>query len=179
MQRDLHPSVPPVYIECLDNSSIQGINPVLTYVVFKDARPSKKGYRHFNARTVEGPDDFASMEGAVCRRYRRLLDEGQSLPRLIIIDGDERQLSSALKAPEQLELRDKIATIGTAKRLEEICFPEDSVPLYLNRWLETLRVVQQLRDEAHCSGITPHRQKRNKSAIVSELDSIEGIGEKT
>jgi len=179
MQRDLHLSVPPVHIECFDNSNIQGTNPVSACVVFKNAKPSKKDYRHFNVKTVEGPNDFASMEEAVYRRYRRLLDEGQSLPQLIIIDGGKGQLSSALKALEQLELRGKIAIIGIAKRLEEIYFPEDSVPLYLDKRSETLRVIQQLRDEAHRFGITFHRQKRSKSAIVSELDSIEGIGEKT
>ena len=179
MQRDLHLSVPPVHIECFDNSNIQGTNPVSACVVFKNAKPSKKDYRHFNVKTVEGPNDFASMEEAVYRRYRRLLDEGQSLPQLIIIDGGKGQLSSALKALEQLVLRGKIAIIGIAKRLEEIYFPEDSVPLYLDKRSETLRVIQQLRDEAHRFGITFHRQKRSKSAIVSELDSIEGIGEKT
>ena len=162
MQRDLHLSVPPVHIECFDNSNIQGTNPVSACVVFKNAKPSKKDYRHFNVKTVEGPNDFASMEEAVYRRYRRLLDEGQSLPQLIIIDGGKGQLSSALKALEQLELRGKIAIIGIAKRLEEIYFPEDSVPLYLDKRSETLRVIQQLRDEAHRFGITFHRQKRSK-----------------
>ena len=179
MQRDLHLSVPPVHIECFDNSNIQGTNPVSACVVFKNAKPSKKDYRHFNVKTVEGPNDFASMEEAVYRRYRRLLDEQQPLPQLIIIDGGKGQLSSALKALEQLELRGKIAIIGIAKRLEEIYFPEDSVPLYLDKRSETLRVIQQLRDEAHRFGITFHRQKRSKSAIVSELDGVGGIGDKT
>ena len=179
MQRDLHLSVPPVHIECFDNSNIQGTNPVSACVVFKNAKPSKKDYRHFNVKTVEGPNDFASMEEAVYRRYRRLLDEEQPLPQLIVIDGGKGQLSSALKVLEQLELRGKIAIIGIAKRLEEIYFPEDSIPLYLDKRSETLRVIQQLRDEAHRFGITFHRQKRSKSAIVSELDGVEGIGEKT
>ena len=179
MQRDLHLSVPPVHIECFDNSNIQGTNPVSACVVFKNAKPSKKDYRHFNVKTVEGPNDFASMEEAVFRRYRRMLDEQQPLPQLIIIDGGKGQLSSALKALEQLELRGKIAIIGIAKRLEEIYFPEDSVPLYLDKRSETLRIIQQLRDEAHRFGITFHRQKRSKSAITSELDNVEGIGSKT
>ena len=179
MQRDLHLAVPPVHIECFDNSNIQGTNPVSACVVFKDAKPSKKDYRHFNVKTVEGPNDFASMEEAVFRRYRRLLDEQQPLPQLIIIDGGKGQLSSALKALEQLELRGKIAVISIAERLEEIYFPEDSVPLYLDKRSETLRIIQQLRDEAHRFGITFHRQKRSNAAIVSELDNVEGIGAKT
>nr|WP_314559495.1 excinuclease ABC subunit UvrC [uncultured Capnocytophaga sp.] len=179
MQRDLHLSVPPVHIECFDNSNIQGTNPVSACVVFKNAKPSKKDYRHFNVKTVEGPNDFASMEEAVFRRYRRLLDEGQPLPQLIVIDGGKGQLSSALKALEQLQLRGKIAIISIAERLEEIYFPEDSIPLYLDKRSETLRIIQQLRDEAHRFGITFHRQKRSKSAIVSELDGVEGIGAKT
>lgn len=179
MQRDLHLSVPPVHIECFDNSNIQGTNPVSACVVFKNAKPSKKDYRHFNVKTVEGPNDFASMEEAVFRRYRRLLDEGQPLPQLIVIDGGKGQLSSALKALEQLQLRGKIAIISIAERLEEIYFPEDSIPLYLDKRSETLRIIQQLRDEAHRFGITFHRQKRSKSAIVSELDGVEGIGVKT
>ena len=179
MQRDLHLAVPPVHIECFDNSNIQGTNPVSACVVFKNAKPSKKDYRHFNVKTVEGPNDFASMEEAVFRRYRRLLDEQQPLPQLIIIDGGKGQLSSALKALEQLELRGKIAVISIAERLEEIYFPEDSVPLYLDKRSETLRIIQQLRDEAHRFGITFHRQKRSNAAIVSELDNVEGIGAKT
>ena len=179
MQRDLHLAVPPVHIECFDNSNIQGTNPVSACVVFKNAKPSKKDYRHFNVKMVEGPNDFASMEEAVFRRYRRLLDEQQPLPQLIIIDGGKGQLSSALKALEQLELRGKIAVISIAERLEEIYFPEDSVPLYLDKRSETLRIIQQLRDEAHRFGITFHRQKRSNAAIVSELDNVEGIGAKT
>lgn len=179
MQRDLHLSVPPVHIECFDNSNIQGTNPVAACVVFKNAKPSKKDYRHFNIKTVEGPNDFASMEEVVYRRYKRLLEEEQPLPQLIIIDGGKGQLSSALKALDDLNLRGKIAIIGIAKRLEEIYFPHDSIPLYLDKKSETLKVIQQLRNEAHRFGITFHRQKRSKSAITSELDNIEGIGEKT
>ena len=179
MQRDLHLSVPPIHIECFDNSNIQGTNPVSACVVFKNAKPSKKDYRHFNVKTVEGPNDFASMEEVVYRRYKRLLDEEQSLPQLIVIDGGKGQLSSALKALEALELRGKIAIIGIAKRLEEIYFPNDNIPLYLDKRSETLKIIQQIRDEAHRFGITFHRQKRSKSAIISELDNIEGIGNKT
>ncbi len=179
VQRDLHLSVPPLHIECFDNSNIQGTNPVSACVVFKNAKPSKKDYRHFNIKTVEGPNDFASMEEVVYRRYKRLLDEEQPLPQLIIIDGGKGQLSSALKALEDLQLRGKIAIIGIAKRLEEIYFPEDSIPLYLDKKSESLKLIQQLRNEAHRFGLTFHRQKRSKSAIVSELDNIDGIGEKT
>lgn len=179
VQRDLHLSVPPLHIECFDNSNIQGTNPVAACVVFKNAKPSKKDYRHFNIKTVEGPNDFASMEEVVYRRYKRLLDEGQSLPQLIIIDGGKGQLSSALKALDDLQLRGKIAIIGIAKRLEEIYFPGDNIPLYLDKKSESLKLIQQLRNEAHRFGLTFHRQKRSKSAIVSELDNIEGIGEKT
>ncbi len=179
VQRDLHLSVPPLHIECFDNSNIQGTNPVSACVVFKNAKPSKKDYRHFNIKTVEGPNDFASMEEVVYRRYKRLLDEEQPLPQLIIIDGGKGQLSSALKALEELQLRGKIAIIGIAKRLEEIYFPEDSIPLYLDKKSESLKLIQQLRNEAHRFGLTFHRQKRSKSAIVSELDNIDGIGEKT
>ena len=179
MQRDLHLSAPPVHIECFDNSNIQGTNPVSACVVFKNAKPSKKDYRHFNIKTVEGPNDFASMEEVVYRRYHRLLEQKEPLPQLIVIDGGKGQLSSALKALEDLGLRGKIAIIGIAKRLEEIYFPEDSIPLYLDKKSETLRVIQHLRNEAHRFGITFHRQKRSKSAIVSELDAIEGVGSKT
>lgn len=179
IQRDLHLSVPPVHIECFDNSNIQGTNPVSACVVFKNAKPSKKDYRHFNVKSVEGPNDFASMEEVVYRRYKRLLDEGESLPQLIVIDGGKGQLSSAVKSLEMLGLRGKIAIIGIAKRLEEIYFPEDSIPLYLDKKSDTLRVIQQLRNEAHRFGITFHRQKRSKAAITSQLDEIEGIGEKT
>lgn len=179
LQRDLHLSEPPIHIECFDNSNIQGTNPVAACVVFKNGKPSKKDYRHFNIKTVEGPNDFASMKEVVYRRYKRLLEENEPLPQLIIIDGGKGQLSSALKSLESLDLRGKIAIIGIAKRLEEIYFPEDSIPLYLDKKSESLKLIQQLRNEAHRFGITFHRQKRSKVAIVSELDNIEGIGDKT
>lgn len=179
MQRDLHLSVPPVHIECFDNSNIQGTNPVAACVVFKNAKPSKKDYRHFNIKTVEGPNDFASMEEVVFRRYHRLLEENEPLPQLIVIDGGKGQLGAALKALESLDLRGKIAIIGIAKRLEEIFYPGDSIPLYLDKKSETLKVIQHLRNEAHRFGITFHRQKRSNSAIQSELDTIKGIGKQT
>lgn len=179
MQKDLRLSIEPRHIECFDNSNIQGTNPVSACVVFKDGKPSKKDYRHFNVKTVEGPNDFASMEEVVYRRYKRLLDENQSLPQLIVIDGGKGQLSSALKSLEDLGLRGKIAIIGIAKRLEEIYYPGDSVPLYLDKKSETLKIIQHLRNEAHRFGITFHRDKRSKNAIQSELELIEGIGEKT
>ena len=179
MQKDLRLQVEPRHIECFDNSNIQGTNPVAACVVFKDGKPSKKDYRHFNIKTVEGPNDFASMEEVVHRRYKRLLDENQPLPNLIIIDGGKGQLSSALKILDELGLRGKIAIIGIAKRLEELFYPGDSVPLYLDKKSETLKVIQQLRNEAHRFGITHHRDKRSKSSLVSSIDSIPGIGEKT
>ena len=179
MKADLRLSVEPRHIECFDNSNIQGSNPVAACVVFKDGKPSKKDYRHFNIKTVEGPDDFASMEEVVHRRYKRLLNEDEPLPQLIVIDGGKGQLSSALKSLELLGLRGKIAIVGIAKRLEEIYFPEDPVPLYLDKRSETLKIIQLLRNEAHRFGITHHRNKRSKGAINSELEGIEGVGEKT
>lgn len=179
MQKDLRLSVEPRHIECFDNSNIQGTNPVSACVVFKDGKPSKKDYRHFNIKTVEGPNDFASMEEVVYRRYKRMLEENQSLPNLIIIDGGKGQLSSALKSLDELGLRGKIAIIGIAKRLEELFYPGDSVPLYLDKKSETLKIIQHLRNEAHRFGITFHRDKRSKNAIQSELELISGIGEKT
>lgn len=179
MKKDLRLSVEPRHIECFDNSNIQGTNPVAACVVFKDAKPSKKDYRHFNIKTVVGPDDFASMEEVVHRRYKRLVEENEPLPQLIIIDGGKGQLSSALKSLDLLGLRGKIAIIGIAKRLEEIYYPGDSIPLYLDKKSETLKIIQQLRNEAHRFGITFHRQKRSKSAINSELLQIKGVGEKT
>ena len=179
MKKDLHLSREPRHIECFDNSNIQGSHPVAACVVFKDGKPSKKDYRHFNIKTVEGPDDFASMEEVVHRRYRRLLEENEPLPQLIVIDGGKGQLSSALKSMDILGLRGKIAIIGIAKRLEEIYFPEDPIPLYLDKKSESLRIIQQLRNEAHRFGITFHRGKRSKAAINSELEEIEGIGKKT
>jgi len=179
MQKDLRLTVAPSHIECFDNSNIQGTNPVAACVVFKNAKPSKKDYRHFNIKTVVGPDDFASMEEVVFRRYRRLLDEAQPLPQLIIIDGGKGQLSSAVKSLDILGLRGKIAIIGIAKRLEELYYPEDKVPLYLDKRSETLKIIQQLRDEAHRFGITHHRNKRSKGALNSNLTQISGVGEKS
>lgn len=179
MQKDLRLSVEPRHIECFDNSNIQGTNPVSACVVFKDGKPSKKDYRHFNIKTVEGPNDFASMEEVVYRRYKRLLDENESLPNLIIIDGGKGQLSSALKSLEDLGLRGKIAIIGIAKRLEELFYPEDPIPLYLDKKSETLKIIQHLRNEAHRFGITHHRDKRSKSALSTSIETIPGIGEKT
>ncbi len=179
MQKDLRLSVEPRHIECFDNSNIQGTNPVAACVVFKDGKPSKKEYRHFNIKTVIGPDDFASMEEVVYRRYKRMLDENQPLPQLIIIDGGKGQLSSALKSIDDLGLRGKIAIIGIAKRLEELFYPGDSVPLYLDKKSETLKVIQFLRNEAHRFGITFHRDKRSKAALNSSVEEIPGIGEKT
>ncbi len=179
MKKDLRLSEEPRHIECFDNSNIQGTNPVAACVVFRDGKPSKKDYRKFNIKTVEGPNDFASMEEVVYRRYRRLLNEGESLPQLIIIDGGKGQLSSAVKALEMLDLRGKIAIIGIAKRLEEIFYPGDSVPLYLDKKSETLKIIQQLRNEAHRFGITFHRNKRSSSALNTDLETIGGIGEKT
>lgn len=179
MQKDLRLPVEPRHIECFDNSNIQGTNPVAACVVFKDGKPSKKDYRHFNVKTVEGPDDFASMTEIVYRRYKRLLDEKEPLPQLIIIDGGKGQLSAALKSIDELGLRGKIAIIGIAKRLEELFYPGDSIPLYLDKKSETLKVIQQLRNEAHRFGITFHRDKRSKAALNSSVESIPGIGEKT
>ncbi len=179
MQKDLRLTEEPRHIECFDNSNIQGTNPVSACVVFKEGKPSKKDYRHFNIKTVVGPDDFASMEEVVYRRYKRMLDENQPLPQLIIIDGGKGQLSSALKSIDELGLRGKIAIIGIAKRLEELFYPGDSVPLYLDKKSETLKVIQQLRNEAHRFGITFHRDKRSQSALNSSIESIPGIGEKT
>ncbi|AWA29146.1 excinuclease ABC subunit C [Flavobacterium magnum] len=179
MQKDLRLNVEPRHIECFDNSNIQGSNPVAACVVFKDGKPSKKDYRHFNIKTVEGPNDFASMEEVVYRRYKRLLDENEPLPQLIIIDGGKGQLSSALKSIDALGLRGKVAIIGIAKRLEELFYPGDNVPLYLDKKSETLKVIQHLRNEAHRFGITFHRDKRSKSALNSSVESIPGIGEKT
>ncbi|WP_338408911.1 excinuclease ABC subunit UvrC [uncultured Flavobacterium sp.] len=179
MKKDLRLSFEPRHIECFDNSNIQGTHPVAACVVFKDGKPSKKEYRHFNIKTVEGPDDFASMEEVVYRRYKRLLDEKLPLPQLIIIDGGKGQLSSALKSIDALGLRGKIAIVGIAKRLEELFYPGDSAPLYLDKKSETLKIIQFLRNEAHRFGITHHRDKRSKSALTNSLESIPGIGEKT
>ncbi|MFT6798319.1 MAG: excinuclease ABC subunit C [Nonlabens sp.] len=179
MKADLHLDEEPRHLECFDNSNIQGTNPVAACVVFKNGKPSKKEYRNFNIKTVEGPDDFASMEEVVYRRYRRLLEEDQPLPQLIIVDGGKGQLSSGVTALERLGLRGRIPIIGIAKRLEELFYPNDPVPLYLDKRSETLKVIQQMRNEAHRFGITHHRNKRSKQAIETELDEIPGIGEKT
>ena len=179
MQKDLRLTEQPRHIECFDNSNIQGTNAVAACVVFKNGKPSKNEYRHFTIKTVEGANDFASMEEVVFRRYKRLLDEGLTLPQLIVIDGGKGQLSSALKSLDILGLRNKIAIIGIAKRLEEIYYPNDTVPLYLDKKSETLKIIQQLRNEAHRFGITHHRNKRSKSAIQNELELIPGIGKQT
>ncbi len=179
MKKDIRLSVEPRHIECFDNSNIQGSNPVAACVVFKNGKPSKKEYRHYNIKTVEGPDDYASMEEVVFRRYKRLLNEDKPLPQLIVIDGGKGQLSSALKSLDSLGLRGKIAIIGIAKRLEEIYFPGDSIPLYLDKKSESLKIIQHLRNEAHRFGITFHRNKRSNEAINSELENIEGIGGRT
>jgi excinuclease ABC subunit C len=179
LKKDFRLTELPVHMECFDNSNIQGTNPVSACVVFKNAKPSKQDYRHFNVKTVVGPDDFATMEEVVYRRYKRMLDENQSLPQLIIIDGGKGQLGSALKALEKLDLRGKVAIVGIAKRLEEIFFPGDSLPIYLDKRTESLKVIQFMRNEAHRFGITHHRNKRSKTALVSELTQIEGVGPKT
>ena len=179
IKKDLQLNELPVRIECFDNSNLQGSNPVAACVVFKNGKPQKREYRHFNIKTVEGSNDFASMEEVVYRRYKRQVEENQSLPQLIVIDGGKGQLSSAVQALEKLNLRGKITIIGIAKRLEEIYFPGDSVPIYINKNSETLKIIQQLRDEAHRFGIGFHRDRRSKNFISSELTTIEGIGEKT
>ena len=179
MKTDLRLHEEPTHIECFDNSNIQGTNPTAACVVFRNAKPFKKDYRHFKIKTVEGPDDFASMEEVVHRRYKRLSDEGQSLPQLIVIDGGKGQLSSAVKSLDRLGLRGKIAIIGIAKRLEEIYYPGDSIPMYLDKKSETLKIIQQLRNEAHRFGLTLHRNLRSKAALKSPLDGVDGIGPKT
>lgn len=179
MQQDLRLSEEPRHIECFDNSNIQGTNPVSACVVFRDGKPSKKDYRHFNIKTVEGPDDYASMYEAVFRRYRRMLNENEELPQLIVIDGGKGQLNAALKALAELDLKGKIAILGIAKRLEELYFPNDPYPLYLDKRSETLKIIQRLRDEAHRFGITHHRKRRNKGSLKSELEEIKGVGKQT
>jgi excinuclease ABC subunit C len=179
MMKDLRMNTLPRHIECFDNSNFQGKYPVSAIVVFRDARPSKKDYRFFNVKTVEGPNDFATMEEAVHRRYRRLLDEGQELPQLVIIDGGKGQLSSALKSLRLLGIDKQLTVIGIAKRLEELYYPGDQYPLYLDKKSETLKIIQQLRDEAHRFGITAHRKKRDKGTLATELELIPGIGKLT
>ncbi|MFA6944711.1 MAG: excinuclease ABC subunit UvrC [Pedobacter sp.] len=179
MMKDLRLNQLPQHIECFDNSNFHGKFPVSAIVVFKDAKPSKKDYRHFNVKTVEGPDDFATMEEAVFRRYRRMLDENQTLPQLIIIDGGKGQLSSAIKSLKLLNIDKQVTIIGIAKRLEEIYYPGDQYPMYLDKKSETLKIIQQLRDEAHRFGITFHRKKRNKATLATELENIPGVGRAT
>lgn len=179
MKNDFRLSELPRHIECFDNSNIQGTNPVASCVVFRNAKPCKRDYRHFNIKTVVGPDDFASMKEVLTRRYTRMMEEGEPLPQLIVVDGGKGQLSAAVEALDDMGLRGTIAVVGIAKRLEEIYFPGDSFPLYINKNSESLRVVQHLRDEAHRFGITHHRNRRSKSQLVSELDSIKGVGEAT
>ncbi|MBK6753663.1 MAG: hypothetical protein IPG69_08710 [Flavobacteriales bacterium] len=179
MKQDLRLNELPRHIECFDNSNTQGTDPVSACVVFKDAKPSKKDYRHFNIRTVEGPDDFASMEEAVERRYARLLGEGEPLPQLVVIDGGKGQLHAATNVFDRLGLRGKIALVGIAKRLEELYFPDDPVPLHIDKRSSTLKVIQQMRDEAHRFGITHHRGKRSKRIIRTGLEDIPGIGPET
>ncbi len=178
-KKDLRLNQRPVHMECFDNSNIQGNFPVAACVVFKNGKPSKKDYRLFNIKTVEGPDDFASMEEVIFRRYKRLIQEKKSLPQLIVVDGGKGQLSSALKSLEKLKLAKKIAIIGIAKRLEEIYFPGDQYPLYLDKKTPTLKVIQNMRNEAHRFGITHHRKRRMKGLVKTELTTIEGVGEKT
>lgn len=179
LRSDLHMSELPVHIECFDNSNISGSNPVAACVVFRNARPSKKDYRHFNIKTVSGPDDFSSMEEIVFRRYKRMIEERQNLPQLIIIDGGKGQLSSAVKSLGNLGLRERVSVIGIAKKLEEIYFPGDSVPIYLDKNSVSLKIIQQLRNEAHRFGINFHRDKRSSEMTKSDLDKIKGIGIKT
>ncbi len=179
MKKDLRLTEEPRHIECFDNSNFQGTYPVAAMTVFKDCKPSKKDYRHFNIKTVEGPDDFASMEEVVFRRYERVLKENQSIPQLIVIDGGKGQLSAALESLDKLGLRGKVAIIGIAKKLEEIYFPNDSIPLYLDKRSESLKIIQQIRDEAHRFGITHHRSKRDKGTLKTELTEINGISDTT
>jgi excinuclease ABC subunit C len=179
LKNDLHMPDMPVHIECFDNSNIMGTNPVAACVVFRNARPSKSEYRHFNIKTVSGPNDFSSMEEIVFRRYKRMLEEGSDLPQLIIVDGGKGQLSSAMKSIEKLGLREKITMIGIAKKLEEIYFPGDNVPIYLDKNSISLKIIQQLRNEAHRFGINFHRDKRSSDMLKSEFDLIKGVGPKT
>ncbi len=179
IQKDLNLKDLPTHIECFDNSNIQGTNPVSACVVFKMGKPSKKDYRHFNVKTVIGPDDFSTMREVVYRRYHRLIEEGSPLPQLIVIDGGKGQLSAACESLKELGIYGKVAIVGIAKRLEEIYYPEDSIPLYLDKNSESLKVIQHLRDEAHRFGITFHRNQRSKGQVKSELDNIKGIGEET
>jgi excinuclease ABC subunit C len=179
LRNDLHMPDLPIHIECFDNSNIMGTNPVAACVVFRNAKPSKKEYRHFNVKTVTGPDDFSSMTEIIFRRYKRMLEENRNLPQLIVIDGGKGQLSAALKSLDRLGIREKMTIIGIAKKLEEIYFPGDSVPIYLDKNSISLKIIQQLRNEAHRFGINFHRDKRSADMIKSDLDQIKGIGPKT
>ena len=179
VQRDFRLSVLPHHMECFDNSNTQGTNPVSSCVVFRDGVPAKRDYRHFNVKTVEGPNDFASMKEVLTRRYTRLIEEGESLPQLVIVDGGKGQLSAAVEAFDEMGIRGQVALVGIAERLEEIYFPGDSVPLYIDKNSESLRVVQRMRDEAHRFAITHHRNRRSKGQTVSVLDGIKGVGDVT
>ena len=179
LQKDFRLTELPVHIECFDNSNFQGAYPVASLVVFRNAKPAKKDYRHFNIKTVEGPDDFASMEEIVFRRYRRLMEENASLPQLVIIDGGKGQLGAAMNSIEKLGLTGRMAIAGIAKKLEEIYFPHDTLPLYIDKKSPSLRLIQQIRDEAHRFAITFHRKKRDKGTLRTELIDIKGISEKT
>ncbi|MCF8319285.1 MAG: excinuclease ABC subunit C, partial [Sphingobacteriaceae bacterium] len=179
MMKDLRLNQLPTHIECFDNSNFQGQYPVSAIVVFKDAKPSKKDYRHFNVKTVEGPNDFATMEEAVYRRYKRMLEEGEALPQLVIIDGGKGQLSAALSSLKKLGISKQLTVIGIAKRLEELYYPGDPYPLHLDKKSESLRIIQQLRDEAHRFGITFHRKKRDQGTLKTELSNIPGVGTTT
>jgi excinuclease ABC subunit C len=179
MKKDLRMKEEPVRIECFDNSNIQGHFAVSAMTVFINGKPAKREYRHFNVKTVVGPDDFATMEEVIYRRYKRVQEENLDMPQLIVIDGGKGQLSSAINSLEKLNLIGKVAIIGIAKRLEEIYYPGDSIPMYLDKRSETLRVLQHIRDEAHRFGITHHRKKRSKGTITTELNEIKGISEKT
>ena len=176
MQKDLQLKELPLHIECFDNSNIQGANPVAACVVFKKGKPSKKDYRHFSIKNVVGPNDYASMQEVIQRRYSRLVNEGANMPQLIVVDGGKGQLSAAVEKLKEMDLHGKIAIIGIAERLEEIYFPNDSIPLYLDKNSETLKLIQYLRDEAHRFGLAFHRNKRSKAQTESELDKIKGIG---
>jgi excinuclease ABC subunit C len=179
MMKDLRMKEPPVLIECFDNSNFQGDYAVAAMVCFRNGRPDKNEYRHYNIKTVTGPDDFASMEEVIYRRYKRQIEENKPLPQLIVVDGGKGQLSAALNSLEKLELRGKITIIGIAKKLEEIYYPDDPLPLYIDKKSETLKILQRLRDEAHRFGITHHRKKRDKGTLKTELTTIPGIGEET
>ena len=179
MKKDLRMNEIPRHIECFDNSNFQGDYPVSAMVCFKNTKPQKKEYRHYIIKTVKGPDDFASMEEVIHRRYKRLMEENKPLPQLIVIDGGKGQLSAALKSLEELGLRGKITVVGIAKKLEEIFYPGDSLPLYLDKKSETLKVLQRLRDEAHRFGITHHRKRRDKATLQTGLTNISGIGDHT